>query len=82
MFIESELQFEREPFVPYEPFLGRLHLVLPGYTLDWTLHQDRRDLRRFRAVDLDGVRQLHCAPPEMLRRAALIVPHYSAVRAG
>ena len=33
---------------------GRLLLVVPGVDIDWTLVPDRRDVRRWLAVDLDG----------------------------
>lgn len=70
----------REPYQRPQPYIGLLRLDLPGYSLDWTLRQDLRDMRRFRAVDLDGIQRDHCAPAEMLRRLALVVPHYSAPR--
>lgn len=59
------------------PYLGRLLIDLPHFTLDWTLHQDMRDMRRFRAVDLDGIQHEHAAPRELMRQVALIVPRYS-----
>lgn len=65
---------------PWQPYLGRLLIDLPGCRIDWTLHQDRRDLRRFRCVDLDGIQHAHAAPRELMRQLALIVPHYSAPR--
>lgn len=67
---------EREPYQRPEPFIGRLLLIVPGFTLDWTLRQDMRDLRRFYAIDLDGNRQDHAAPKELVRNVALLVPRY------
>lgn len=68
---------ERDPWERPQQYLGRLMIDLPGYSLDWVLRQDMRDMRRFRCVDLDGIVQQHAAPRELLRRVALIVPHYS-----
>lgn len=48
--------------------------------MNWTLRQDMRDMRRFYVLDLDGELHMHAAPPEMMRKLALIVPHYSAPR--
>lgn len=77
----SEIESRERPAPePWTPYLGRLLLDVPGYRIDWALHQNRRDLRRFRAVDLDGIQHQHAAPAEMLRKLALIVPHYSAPR--
>lgn len=67
----------REPYERPQPYLGRLLIDLPHFTLDWTLHQDTRDMRRFRAVDLDGIQREHAAPRELMRHVALIVPRYS-----
>lgn len=71
---------EREEYRRPQQYLGRLLIDLPGFALDWTLRQDMRDMRRFRAVDLDGIAHAHAAPAELLRKVALIVPHYSSVR--
>ena len=43
---------------------------VPGLSVDWTLHPDRRDVRRWRAVDLDGNVQAHAAWPTILRQIA------------
>ena len=67
---------ERGPVESWQPYLGRILIDLPGYALDLTLHQDRRDPRRFRAVDLAGAVQAHAAPRELMRQLALVVPHY------
>ena len=72
--------YEHEDYEHARQYLGRLLIDLPGFSLDWTLRQDMRDMRRFRAVDLSGVTHEHCAPAEMLRRVALIVPHYGSAR--
>ena len=75
----DEIQSRQRPaYVRPTLYLGRLLLDLPGCRIDWTLHQDSRDLRRFRAVDLDGIQHEHCAPREMMRRLATVVPMYSA----
>ena len=66
-----------EPFNKPERFVGMLKIVLPGFHLDWTLAQDMRDLRRFRAIDLDGIQHAHAAPKELLRQVALLAPTYS-----
>lgn len=71
---------DRGTYVRPEQFIGRLLIELPGYSLDWTLPQDMRDMRRFRALDLAGVEYAHAAPKELLRQVALIVPHYHGQR--
>jgi hypothetical protein len=38
--------------------------------IDWTLIPDRRDVRRYRAVDLSGKVQMHAAWPTILRKLA------------
>jgi hypothetical protein len=68
---------ERSPYSRPEPYIGRLMIDLPGYSLEWTLRQDMRDMRRFRGIDLDGVTHTHHAPRELLRHVALLVPVYS-----
>ena len=50
--------------------LGRLLLIVPGISIDWTLVPDRRDVRRWWAVDLAGQRVAHAAWPTMLRELA------------
>ena len=50
--------------------LGRLLLVVPGVDIDWTLVPDRRDVRRWRAVDLSGRVHDHAAWPTILRNLA------------
>jgi hypothetical protein len=78
----DEILSRERPLIvdPWEPYLGRLLVDLPGYALDLTLHQDRRDPRRFRAVDLEGVQRAHAAPRELMRQLAIIVPHYGATK--
>ena len=44
-----------------EPYIGRLHIALPGWEIEWALRQDQRDMRRFYALDLDGHRLGHSA---------------------
>jgi hypothetical protein len=50
--------------------LGRLLLDVPGLSVDWTLRPDRRDVRRWYAVDQLGRVQAHSAWPSMLRELA------------
>lgn len=50
--------------------LGRIVIDVPGVSVDWTLHPDRRDVRRWRAVDPLGLVQAHAAWPQMLRDLA------------
>ena len=50
--------------------LGRIVIDVPGLRLDWTLVPDRRDVRRWRAVDLAGVEHAHAAWPTILRMLA------------
>jgi hypothetical protein len=71
---------ERAVWEPPQPHLGRLLIALPGFSLDWTLRQDMRDMRRFRALDFDGLLHGHAAPKELLRQVALIVPTYCGAR--
>jgi hypothetical protein len=49
---------------------GRLLLIVPGVNIDWTLIPDRRDVRRWYAVDLDGTRHAHAAWPTIMRMVA------------
>ena len=49
---------------------GRLLLIVPGVDIDWTLAPDRRDVRRWWAVDLAGNRHAHAAWPTILRDLA------------
>ena len=49
---------------------GRLLLIVPGMDIDWTLIPDRRDVRRWYAVDIDGKRHAHAAWPSILRDLA------------
>jgi hypothetical protein len=49
---------------------GRILIDVPGLSVDWTLHPDRRDVRRWRAVGLDGKVQAHAAWPTILRQLA------------
>lgn len=72
---------DRGPYTRPQPYMGRLLIDLPGYTLDWTLRQDMRDMRRFYGIDLAGERMAHAAPRELLRQVALIVPRYAAFEA-
>jgi hypothetical protein len=71
---------EREPYQRPERFIGRVLVVLPFFDLDLTLQQDMRDMRRFRAVDLDGVEHAHAAPRELMRHLATLVPVYGGQR--
>jgi hypothetical protein len=72
---------ERPPVVRAEPYIGRLHLALPGFEIDWVLRQDQRDMRRFYALDLAGNRHAHHSPREMLREVVLpLVPVYAGRR--
>lgn len=71
---------ERGPCARPERFIGRILVELPHFSLDWTLQQDMRDMRRFRAVDLDGIQHAHAAPRELMRQLAGVVPVYSGVR--
>jgi len=50
--------------------VGRLLLDVPGLSIDWALVPDRRDVRRWFAVDAAGVRQAHAAWPSILRELA------------
>lgn len=50
--------------------LGRLLLIVPGVDIDWTLIPDKRDVRRWRAVDLSGAVHAHAAWPTILRDLA------------
>jgi hypothetical protein len=68
---------ERHPYQRQEPYIGRLLIELPGFSIDWTLRQDMRDMRRFYALDAEGARHGHAAPKELLRCVALLVPRYS-----
>jgi hypothetical protein len=49
---------------------GRILIDVPNLSVDWTLHPDRRDVRRWRAVDLGGTVQAHAAWPTILRQIA------------
>lgn len=49
---------------------GRLLLIVPGVDIDWTLVPDKRDVRRWRAVDLSGDVHAHAAWPTILRDLA------------
>lgn len=72
---------EREPWARPEPYIGRLHLALPGCSIEWVLRQDVRDMRRFRALDLDGNLLAHAAPRELIRETLLpLVPVYAGRR--
>lgn len=71
---------EREAHQRPERFIGRVLVVLPFFELDLTLHQDMRDMRRFRAIDLDGKQYVHAAPRELMRHLATVVPLYSGQR--
>ena len=65
----SELPSRSEPRDDVRP-LGRLVLAVPGLDLDWTLRPDRRDVRRWYAVDMDGKARAHAAWPTILRELA------------
>jgi hypothetical protein len=58
-----------------QPYVGRLLIALPGFSIDRTLRQDTHEMRRFWALKFDGARQ-HAAPKELLRQVAFIVPMY------
>lgn len=49
-------------------------IVVTPIDVDWTLVPDKRDVRRWRAFDLDGTLQMHAAWPEILRRLAAHQP--------
>lgn len=69
---------ERPPVVRVEPYLGRLHIALPGWELDWVLRQDQRDMRRFYALAFDGTRHGHHSPRQLIRQVVLpLVPMYA-----
>mgnify|MGYP000320645424 CR=1 FL=1 len=71
---------ERAAYVAPERFIGMVHIELPHFSLNWTLGQDMRDMRRFRAIDLDGIQHAHYAPRELMRHLATVVPVYSGAR--
>ena len=71
---------QHPPYERPQPFLARICIVLPGFDLEWTGHQDMRDMRRFRWVDMDGALHEHAAPRETMRALSLIVPRYSGRR--
>lgn len=71
---------QREVYERPVLYIGRVLIDLPHFALDWTLHQDMRDMRRFRAVDLDGIQREHAAPKESMRALALVVPRYSGAK--
>lgn len=71
---------ERDPYERPTRFIGRVLVVLPFFELDWTLPQDMRDMRRFRAIDLDGKEHAHAAPRELMRHLATVVPTYAGAR--
>jgi len=54
--------------------VGRLLLDVPGLSIDWALNPDRRDVRRWYAVDLSGTVKAHAAWPTMLRDLAAHQP--------
>ncbi len=60
-----------------DPYIGRMLIDLPHCALDLTLRQDRRDQRRFYAVDLGGRVVAHAAPRELMRDVARLLPIYS-----
>ena len=67
----------RGVWTPPERFIGRLCLIVPCVSIEWTLQQDMRDMRRFRAFDLDGAQHGHATPKELLHRLADALPRYS-----
>jgi hypothetical protein len=72
---------QHAPYVRPEPYIGRVLIDLPGCSIDWALRQDMRDMRRFRALDLDGALLAHAAPRELIREHLLpLVPVYSGRR--
>lgn len=50
--------------------LGRILIDVPGLSIDWTLHPDRRDVRRWYARDITGQTHAHAAWPTILRSLA------------
>ena len=67
---------ERGP-VP-ERYVGRIMCEFPGFRVEWACPQDMRDMRRFRAVDLDGMVRGHGTPKELLRACIALAPVYAA----
>lgn len=65
----SEIPSRSDPRDDLRP-LGRILIDVPGFSIDWTLVPDRRDVRRWRAVDQDGVVQAHAAWPTIVRTIA------------
>ena len=49
---------------------GRILIDVPDLSIDWTLLADKRDVRRWRAVDIFGIVHAHAAWPTMLRDLA------------
>ncbi len=70
----------RGAYVKPQPYLGRVLVDLPFFSLEWALRQDMRDMRRFRALDLDGIEQAHATPRELMRHLATLVPVYHGQR--
>lgn len=54
--------------------VGRIHIVAGHINIDWTLRPDRRDVRRWYAVDLSGIVRAHAAAPTILRDIAAHQP--------
>lgn len=54
--------------------VGRILIDVHGLSIDWALHPDRRDVRRWYAIDLSGVTHKHAAWPTMLREIAAKQP--------
>jgi hypothetical protein len=71
---------EYGPYTKPAPFIGMCKIILPGFDLDWVLHQDMRDQRRFAALDLDGVLQRHATPRELAGHLKTILPSYGGRR--
>lgn len=75
-------QRQRQPVEHAEPLgrrddcrpLGRIVIDVPGLSIDLTLIPDRRDVRRWRAVDLSGAVVAHAAWPTILRELAAHQP--------
>ena len=58
----------------HERYVGRIMCDFPGFRVEWVCAQDMRDLRRFRAFNLDGIGQGHGTPKELLRACIALAP--------
>lgn len=62
-----------------ERYVGRIMCDFPGWSVEWACPQDMRDMRRFRAVDLDGLVHGHGTPKELLRACIALAPVYARI---